>query len=273
MPSGFVTTSDGVRLYAESAGEGPSILFIAGYTATLATWAFQVDAVLAAGYRAVCLDRRWHGRSERPAYGHRIARHAADVREVVAALDLERPLLVGASMGASVCWSFIDLFGPQALAGMAGIDQTPRMVNGADWSHGFYGLTEANLGSFFADGVPSTRRDFSSEHTEAELARLQARVGDQALFQDVVAETRPLLDDHARQDWRDVIAATTVPVLMLAGRESQLWPCEHADAAVAPNPSGRSVIIGNAGHATNIDQAAAVNGQLIGFASEIFGQT
>ena len=97
--------------------------------ATIASWAYQIDAVVAAGYRAIAVDRRWHGLSDRPAHGQRIARHAADLRDVIVALDLDKPLLVGASMGASVCWSYIDLFGSDAIAGMIGVDQTPRMIN------------------------------------------------------------------------------------------------------------------------------------------------
>lgn len=44
---------------------------------------------------------------------------------------------------------------------------------------------------------------------------------------------------HARQDWRDLCARTAVRMLLIAGLDSQLWPCEHAAAAVAGNPLGR----------------------------------
>ena len=33
-----------------------------------------------------------------------------------------------------------------------------------------------------------------------------------------------LLNDHAKADWRPVIAATTLPVLFVAGAESEFWP-------------------------------------------------
>jgi pimeloyl-ACP methyl ester carboxylesterase len=168
-------------------------------------------------------------------------------------------------MGASVCWSYIDLFGPQALAGMVGVDQTPRMVNNPDWSHGFFGLTEGNMGTFFADGVPPTHRGRAVERSAAAIAALQSRVGQASLFHSATLETRPLLDDHARQDWRDVIATAQTPMLLVAGQESQLWPCEHCVAAAAPNPLVRAVIIPDAGHATNIDQPEAFNAELVTF--------
>ena len=44
------------------------------------------------------------------------------------------------------------------------------------------------------------------------------------------------------------------PVLMMAARESQLWPCEHAEAATAANPFGHAAIIEDCGHMINFDQ-------------------
>ncbi len=237
---GCVTTSDGVRLHVESRGEGPPILFVAGYTATAASWAFQADSVVAAGYRAVILDRRWHGESDRPAHGHRIARHAADVREVIGALDLERPLLVGASMGASVCWSCLDIFGCAAVRGMIGIDQTPKMVNADGWPFGFYGLDETNLGTFFAEGVPPTGRGRPLEASMAAAIALQQRVGEARLSDPITPDTRALLDDRlnffqgecANAAWRagkkhrwlgHALSASSQPLARLAGRAVQRW--------------------------------------------------
>ena len=80
-------------------------------------------------------------------------------------------------------------------------------------------------------------------------------------------ETVRLLRDHGLQDWRDVVARLDVPFTMVAGRDSQLWPCSHAQAAVGTNPNGRAVVIEDAGHATNLDQPDAFNEVLLGFAA------
>ncbi len=263
-----VTTSDGVDLHVESTGTGPAIVFVAGYMAALACWSYQIDAVVAAGYRAVAFDRRWHGLSDRPADGQRIARHAADLRDVSVALGLDTPLLVGASMGASVCWSYIDLLGSDAIAGMIGVDQTPRMINGADWDCGFYGLTEANVGRFFADGVPATGRGRSADQFLPAMAALQAKVGDAKLGDLPTADTLALLNDHARQDWRDVCATASCPMLMVAGRDSQLWPAEHT-LAVADNVNARCLIVDQCGHVVNVEQPEAFNAALLDLALDV----
>jgi non-heme chloroperoxidase len=80
-----------------------------------------------------------------------------------------------------------------------------------------------------------------------------------------VPETIKLLNDHALQDWRDVVERVARPVLMIAGRDSQIWPCEHAEAAIATNPFGRAVIIEDSGHTVGFDQPDRFNDVLLEF--------
>ncbi len=62
-----------------------------------------------------------------------------------------------------------------------------------------------------------------------------------------------------------MVARFDRPVLMIAARESQVWPCEHAEAAVADNPLGRAVIIEDAGHTVSFDQPDRFNAVLLDF--------
>ena len=212
------------------------------------------------------IDRRSHGVSESPAYGQRLARHGKDVREVLSQLEIADAVLVGGSMGASTIWAYLDLFGTDRVRGMVGVDQTPRMINGANWAHGFYDLTDANSGTMFADGVPQTGRGRSVEASAPAFDRLAERLGDGSMLRgELRPETLPLLRDHVQQDWRDIVRRLDVPQLLVAGRDSQVWPCEHAAAAVADNPLGRSTVIEDCGHAVNIDQPEQFNAALLDF--------
>jgi pimeloyl-ACP methyl ester carboxylesterase len=265
-----VTTTDGVALHVTEQGEGAPVVLVAGFAAPATSWVFQVDALVDAGYRAICVDRRSHGRSESPAYGQRLSRHGADLHEVLRALDLTDVVLVGGSMGASAGWACLDLFGTERVRGVVAADQTPRMRNGADWSHGFYGLTDEGSGTFFDAGIPDTGRGAGLDQIRESFTRLASRLGPGAdLGGAIRPETLPLLRDHAQQDWRDVVARLDVPQLLVAGRHSQFWPCEHAAAAVAGNPLGRAVVIEDAGHAVNLDQVEPFNAALLGFLSDL----
>ena len=52
---------------------------------------------------------------------------------------------------------------------------------------------------------------------------------------------------------------------MIAARESQIWPCEHAEAAVAGNPHGRVAIVEDSGHPISFDQPDRFNEILLEF--------
>jgi non-heme chloroperoxidase len=264
-----IRTTDGVRLWASDEGSGPPVVLVAGYTAPAASWALQVDALTSAGYRAIGLDRRSHGRSEAPWYGQRMARHGKDLHDALTQLDLGAVVLVGGSMGASTIWAYVDLFGTDGVRGIVSIDQTPKMINTDDWPYGFYGLTPATSGTFFHEGIPATGRGRTVDPASPALQRLVQRVGLEGLPGRLRPETLPLLRDHAQQDWRDVIARADVPVLMVAGRESQYWPCEHAEAAVRDNPRGRALVIEDSGHAVNFDRPEEFDRVLLDFLGEL----
>jgi pimeloyl-ACP methyl ester carboxylesterase len=266
MPT--VRTTDGVTLSFTDEGQGQPVVLVAGFTAPATTWGDQARALLDAGYRVVAVDRRSHGLSESPAFGQRMGRHGKDIDEVLAALNLTDAVLVGGSMGASASWAYCDLVGSARLRGMVSVDQTPKMVNGDGWEHGFYGLPHENSGTFFDAGIPMTGRGFTDEQATPGIMRMLESAGPGGL-PGVQPETAPLLRDHAQPDWRDVVARLDVPVLMVAGRHSQYWPCEHAAAAVAGNPSGRAVVLEDCGHAANLDRPDEFNGVLLGFLRDL----
>ena len=94
-------------------------------------------------------------------------------------------------------------------------------------------------------------------------------MGPEGLPGPIRPETLPLLRDHAQQDWRDVVARADVPVLMVAGRESQFWPAEHAEAAVRGTSSGRAVVVEQSGHAVNFDRPDEFNAIMLQFLEEL----
>jgi non-heme chloroperoxidase len=248
-------TSDGVNLSYLQEGRGRPVVLIHGYTAPAAAWALTTDALVATGYRVFAFDRRSHGESETPVFGQRMARHGRDLGELLEHLGLNDATLVGASMGGNAIWAYIDQFGPDRVRAIVIVDQTPKMLNSPDWSYGFYGYQPGNAGTFFTDGIRATGRGRDQAKSGPGFARLTERLSGPPAFRDPAApETIKLLNDHALQDWRDVVDRVERPVLMIAARESQLWPCEHAQAAIASNPFGRAEIIEDCGHTVSFDQ-------------------
>ncbi|KWV77064.1 AB hydrolase superfamily protein YdjP [Pseudomonas fluorescens] len=127
------STSDRVNLAYWEAGEGQPLIFIPGWSANGAMY-FHLMHILSKHYHVYVLDVRNQGFSEKTASGNRISRYAMDVKEFAEHLGLPEAHYCGWSMGASVMWAYIDLFGTQGIRTLSIIDQAPSVYCHADWT-------------------------------------------------------------------------------------------------------------------------------------------
>lgn len=99
--------SDGIELVVESIGEGPAIVFAHGLTGTR-RGTLQQFAPLADRYRIVAYDQRGHNEStpvtDPALYDPQLM--AEDMTAVMDALELDRAIVGGESMGASTTLRF-----------------------------------------------------------------------------------------------------------------------------------------------------------------------
>jgi 3-oxoadipate enol-lactonase len=100
--------SAGVRLAAEDSGEGTPVVLLHGLTATRRYVVMGSNALERAGHRVIAYDARGHGQSspapERAAYTYDDL--VGDLERVLDRLELDRPVLAGASMGAHTLLAF-----------------------------------------------------------------------------------------------------------------------------------------------------------------------
>ena len=262
MPTITIGTENSapIELYYEDHGTGRPVVLLHGYPLDAQSWEKQQRALLAAGYRVVAYDRRGFGRSGKPAVGYDCDTFAADLRALLEALDLRDATLVGQSMGGNAVWALVERFGTARVRDLVIVDQTPCMLNHDDWPYGFYDYGASNVDTLFATGIPDPGRFPAKSKGLVRVARMLRaldipRGGAPAFTEAELA----LLADHAKRDWRPAVARVDVPVLFVAGAESEVWPSGHAAAAASLNPLAESVVIERDGHAANIEQPAAFN--------------
>jgi non-heme chloroperoxidase len=119
-----VISSDGLRLGAYEAGnaDGPEILLIHGFSQCAQCWRTQFDdPLLKERFRLTAFDIRGHGTSDKPPEP---ARHADDrlfaddVKAVMDAFGLKRPVLVGWSYAGRIVEDYLRSYGTKRLAGI-----------------------------------------------------------------------------------------------------------------------------------------------------------
>lgn len=117
-PIGKFITIDGNRIHYVEKGEGRPILFIHGLGAQLHQFRSTLFDRLD-GYRLIAIDRPGSGYSERAAGATgALSEQARVVRRFIDKLGLERPLLVGHSLGGAVALT-LAVEHPQAISGLA----------------------------------------------------------------------------------------------------------------------------------------------------------
>lgn len=241
-----VTISGGVTLRYQEAGEGKPLVMLHGWSQSAAEFKHQIE-VLAENRRVIAIDQRGHGESDKPETGYRIARLAADLREVLIALDLDDVDLLGHSMGCSVSWCYLDLFGPERLARLVLVDEAALVTGMPHWTD----AERAPLDCFFAD--PAALADFQQQVRTTPDAESTADLI-AGMFTDRIARedllwiagqnlkmprhlAADLLYHHCMIDWRDMIPTIGLPTLVVGGTASiftartQEWLAEQIPGA------------------------------------------
>lgn len=205
--------SAGVRIHYNVYGSGPDVILIHGLTSTAKdNWDSAVP-ILAANYRVITLDVRGHGKSGGPheagAYGKKMI---DDVVRLMDHLSIERPHIVGYSMGGSIALHLaIDY--PQRVRSL--------VVGGQGWAT----VEELQATAAAAQAV----RDAGTATVlvpDPELIRSSVR----DRFMQTLAANDPQAMAALLEDYPQLavdageLRETTVPILLVSGTEDPVIP-------------------------------------------------
>jgi pimeloyl-ACP methyl ester carboxylesterase len=117
-PTGKFVEVDGARVHYVETGEGRPIVLIHGLGGSLHHMRRPLMEAFGEGYRLIAMDRPGSGYSTRPRGGATVKEQALFVRRFIETLGLERPLLVGHSLGGAIALR-TALDHPDLVAGLA----------------------------------------------------------------------------------------------------------------------------------------------------------
>jgi 3-oxoadipate enol-lactonase len=250
----------GARLRVRTAGKGPAVLLIHGWTLDLDMWAPQF-ATLASRYRLIAFDRRGFGLSSgAPA----IEQDLADIAQLLARLGVERVAIVGMSQGARVALRWA-LRSPEMTTCLV-LDGPPRDLLAIGRPEG-----EIALGAYRelvrSEGIEEFRKQWL-EHPLMRLHTRDARVC--TLLREMVSRYpgHDLRADVTEQ-LRDVgdLDRLDFPVLVINGEYDSLARIDAGADLVRALPDVRLAVIPDAGHLSNLDNPGAYNAVLGEFLS------
>ena len=252
----------GPRLHYAEQGDprGEPILFLHGWPDSWFSFS-RVWAHLPPRYRALAIDQRGFGDSERPDSGYAIADLASDAAAFLDAMEIGRATVVGHSMGSFVARRVAEAY-PARVARL--------VLIGSGWS-GSNPVTrevQAELGGL-PDPVPiEFARQFQSSTIYAPVAP--------EFFERIVSESlklpgrlwRAVLEGILAFDDRDQMSQIRARTLLIWGDRDALFPREDQDRLVSAIPHARLALYPETGHCPNWERPGRVAADLDAFIQE-----
>ncbi len=245
-------------------GRGRPLIFLHGWSSHGGYFAPQIEA-LRDDYRLLIPDLPGHRHSWAPPGDLSISYLATALHRLIMAQQLDRPILIGWSMGAMVALDCIARFGSQAIGGLVIEDMTVKITNEPGWRFGIRnGFDEAQS----AAAVAAMREDWAC-YSQNAMPRLFARgrIPDAKLGSWIAAEIArndgsamaALWQSMAAQDYRSLLPQLDLPVLVMHGGESQLYEAAVGQWIAANIAGARRCCFDNAGHSPHLEVPGAYN--------------
>src|SRR5580698_1732515 len=279
--SGFVTTSDGVKIHYIEAGKlatspsaqignpmpkdaviekgeigvsaghkFPSILFVPGWTMPAWIWQKQID-YFSRDYRVVAMDPRSQGDSSQTNDGLYPGARARDIKAVVDQLHLAPVVIVAWSMAVVETMAYVDQFGTGDFAGLILVDNDAGGRAPADAEQEF-GLLKGVLQDRKNAANGFIRHlNFKKPHPEDYVNKVV-----QASLQVPTNTAVALLVGYFVADYRPVLPKIDKPVVVCAAKSGYM----STIVAMQKNiPNSKLEIFEGDGHALFVDDPDKFN--------------
>lgn len=241
-----------VALYYEDEGQGPPVVLVHGWGTSARVWGAQ-QADLAVDHRVVALDWRGCGRSSRPAAGNDPAHVVEDLRQVIHRLGIDRPVVVGSSIGA-VFATELALEEPDLLKALVCVDGPAHQAASS-------GFDAAALQAALRADRPGTVAGW--------VAGWCAPGASPALIDWTVRQildSGPFIDAHFSAvqgyDPRSSLADLRVPLHLIHGEADRQVPVQVAEECAAAARCATLTVLAGAGHLPHQEVPTTFNAAL-----------
>lgn len=259
-----VTTPDGLTLATCEWGkaDGPPIVFIHGYSQCHLAWAKQMaDPGLGDEFRCIAYDLRGHGASDKPVEKKHYGEDklwADDLAAVLAATQVERPVLVAWSYAGRVVADYVRSYGVRGIAAVnfvAAVTKSDKAFMGPSMK-----LAGRMTSDVLAENIAATtafvHACFERPPGRAELETI--------LAYNMVMPARVRAAVLARTPNRgDTLALMEMPVLVTHGTKDTVVLPEGARWTAAAAPNATLSLYDGVGHSPFMEDAPRFNRELI----------
>lgn len=278
MPRFSATTTPGTHIhYEDSGGHARPVVLIHGWPLSHRMWEGQINALTAAGYRAVAYDRRGFGESDRPNEGYDYDTFATDLYDLIRTLALKDAVLVGFSMGGGEVARYLGTHGDDGrVAGAVFVGAVPPLllktvdnpdgIDGAVFDEMIAGLRADRIGFLSQFMTQFYNLDAEGRDLGADALAYAKSI---AWMASPLA-TQQCVTAFGTTDFRADLAKITVPTLVVHGDADRIVPLEISGRRTAAQvPGSRLEVVAGAPHGLTATHGDALNAHLLTFLASL----
>ncbi len=265
---GMRSRINGIDIDYRDEGTGLPVVFIHAFPLNQTMWEEQLDE-LRNSCRAITLDLRGFGASDVPQGPCSLDQMAADVRGLLASLEVDQAVLVGLSMGGYVSLAFYRNY-PDAVRAMVLADTRASADTHEARERRLKAAEKAERDGSRAiadDMVPMLLGRTTLETMPKIVERVRAMI--EANSPDGIAAAQRAMAQ--RRDSTYILGGIDFPVQLIVGSEDTLTPAAEAESLRAGIRGARLQVIERAGHLSNLERPGEFNRILRGFVTSIGG--
>ncbi len=242
---GYVENA-GTRIWYASYGSGSPVILLHGGLGNSGNWSYQVPALVEAGYRAIVIDSRGHGRSTWDGRPFSYDLMATDVLAVMDNLQIDHAALVGWSDGACTALVLASKF-PQRAAGVF-----------------FFACNMDPSGTKEFEFTPLVQRCFSTHVKDYQQLSATPDKFDQ--FSEAVGLMQRTQPNYSADD----LARIQVPVTIIHSEQDEFIKREHAEYLAQTIPGAQFVFLPGVSHFAPLQKPELFNSAILEFLSRVF---
>ena len=255
-----LTTRKGNQIAYSIEGDGPWLTLSHSLASNMQMWDPQMP-LLTKHFKVLRLDTRGHGLSSAPPDPYTLDELALDVHDVFQALGIEQTHWVGLSMGGMIGQTLL-LQSPQLFHSLVLADTTSKRPENAKQMWG------ARISKAKSEGMPAMvnstlERWFEKDFREAHPAIIQEIA--QGIASTSVDGFAGCCEAISDINTFERLHEITCPTLIMVGERDHGTPPPMAKAMKEKMSNADFFEIPNAGHISNVEQAAIFNQHLMDF--------
>lgn len=202
-------------------------------------------------------------------------RLAADLRDLLCALDLQDATLLGWSLGCPVIWSYLELFGRDRVRDVVLVEQTPKQFQTAQWRKAHaQSFDQASTAVMLAEMKVNPAK--FDEQNLTSCTQVPPSDSEKRFMLDEMALSPPdaraaIMEDHTVHDWRDLLPRLDVPALVMVAAKDRVFPEGGPEWVGEHMQEARIVRFEESGHMIFHDEPQKLVQEVVTFLGEARG--